>query len=272
MVHWRMREQPSAAEPYFERVRKADPTHAGMLNFFREQCIARNDKAKLVQILTDAQRAADGPELKKAFAAEIAKLAESQENAAKAIEQYKSVLRTDPENRQARDALKRLYLQTEGYNALVELHRQDLDRKPAGDVEGRLAVLREIASIYRDRAKNDAALVTVLSQIVQLNEKDVDAVRELNRIYESLGRWRDLLSYQQRLAELTESRAEKAGLYRAVARRWFDQFSNVQNAIAAYEALLTVEPIDEEAQQKLRELYLKRRAWPQTWPGRSTHC
>ncbi|WP_437590400.1 tetratricopeptide repeat protein [Sorangium sp. So ce1000] len=265
MVHWRMRGQPQAAEPYFDRVRRADPAHAGMLNFYREVLEQRGDKPRLTTILTDAQRAVpDGPE-KRAIATELARLAESQENAAKAIEQYKSVLRTDPENRQARDALKRLYLQTEGYNALVELHRQDLERTPADDVAGRVAVLREIAAIYRDRAKNDAALVTVLTQIVQLDDKDVDAVRELTRIYESLGRWRDLLSYQQRLAELTESPAEKAGLYRAVARRWFDQFSNVQNAIAAYEALLTVEPIDEEAQQKLRELYLKRRAWPQLY-------
>jgi lipopolysaccharide biosynthesis regulator YciM len=42
-----------------------------------------------------------------------------------------------------------------------------------------------------------------------------------------------------------------------------DQFSNAQNAVSAYEALLEVEPQDTEAQQKLRELYQKRRAWPQ---------
>jgi tetratricopeptide (TPR) repeat protein len=202
MVHWRMRGQPDAAEPYFERVRRADPTHAGMLNFFREWCTAKNDKARLSAILTDAQRAmADGPD-KRALATEIARLAESQENATKAIEQYKTVLRADPDNRDARDALKRLYAHTESWNALVELLRQELERTPHGDAAARVAVLREIAAIYRDRAKNDAALVTVLTQIVQLDEHDTDAVRELTRVYEGLGRWRDLLAYQQKLAEL----------------------------------------------------------------------
>src|SRR5207244_1296389 len=77
MVHWRMRAQPQAAEPFFERVRKADPTHAGMLNFFREHLVAKGDKSRLAGILTDAQRAmADGSE-KVALATEIAKLAES---------------------------------------------------------------------------------------------------------------------------------------------------------------------------------------------------
>lgn len=263
MVHWRMRGQLQAAEPYFERVRKADPTHAGMINFFREHLTAKGDKARLATILTDAQRAmADGPE-KVALATEIAKLAEGAENAQKAIEQYKAVLRTDPENRDAREALKRLYAQAESWNALVELHRQELERTPQDDHPARAAILREIAGIYRDRSKNDAALVTVLTQIVQHDEKAIDAVRELVRVYEALGRWRDLLTYQQKLAELSENPVEKANLFRSAARRWMDQFSNAQNAVAAYEALLEVEPQDAEAQQKLRELYQKRRAWPQ---------
>jgi tetratricopeptide (TPR) repeat protein len=263
MVHWRMRENAAAAEPYFDRVRRQDPAHAGMLSFFREFCLKKGDKARLATILTDAQRAiGDGPE-KRDLATEIAKLAESQENATKAIEQYKNVLRTDPDNRDARDALKRLYTQTEGWNALVELHRQDLERTPATDVAARVAILRDIATIYRERAKNDAALVTVLTQIAQLDEKDAEAIRELVRVYEALGRWRDLLAYQQRLADLSENGVERVNLYRSAARRWLQQFSNVQNAIHAYECLFDVDPSDDEAQQKLKELYQKRRAWPQ---------
>ncbi len=265
MVHWRMRGQPQAAEPYFDRVRRTDPTHAGMLAFFREHLLAKGDKARLYAILTDAQRALPDGQDKRAIASELAKLAESTENAHKAIDQYKNILRTDPDNRDARDALKRLYMQTEGYNALVELYRQELERTPATDVAARAQILRDIATIYRDRAKNDAALVTVLTQLAQLDERDIDAVRELTRIYEALGRWRDLLAYQQKLAELSNDREEKATLYRAAARRWIDQFSNVQNAVAAYEALLEVESNDDEAQQRLKELYLKRRSWPQLY-------
>ena len=36
MVHWRMRGKPEAAEPWFERVRKMDPTNGAVLRFFRE--------------------------------------------------------------------------------------------------------------------------------------------------------------------------------------------------------------------------------------------
>ncbi|MFO0660378.1 MAG: tetratricopeptide repeat protein [Polyangiaceae bacterium] len=265
MVHWRMRNRPDAAEPWFEKLRKLEPAHGGMLSFFREWCEAKKDKVRLLNVLSDAQRALpDGAE-RTAISAEIARMAEGEANPGKAIEQYKAVLRQDPGNRDARDALKRLYVQTESWNPLVEVLRQELERTSPDDRVSRLTVLREMAAVYKQHIKSDTALVTVLTQIAQLDEQDLDTIRELARVYEALSRWRDLLVYQQKLADHVPDVAEKVALYTAVARRWLEQFSNVQNGIDAYEALLRVEPTNEEARSKLRELYTKRRAWPQLY-------
>src|SRR6185503_9492676 len=109
MVNWKMRKKPELAEPYFDRLRRFEPAHSGMLGFFREFCTAANDRARLLTILTDAQRSlADGPE-KTTLATEIARLAEAGANAQKAIDQYKTILRHDPANQEARKSLKRLY-------------------------------------------------------------------------------------------------------------------------------------------------------------------
>jgi tetratricopeptide (TPR) repeat protein len=261
MVHWRMRGKPDAAEPWFEKVRKILPAHQGMLTFFREWCSARGESARLAVVLTEAQRTLpEGPE-RNAVVAEIAKLAEEGANANKAIEQWRSILRQDPKNKEARDALKRLYRQTAAYNALTDLLRQELEKIPQGDDAARLGVLREIASVYRDHVKSDSALVTVLAQIVQLDPTDLNAVRELVRVYEALQRWRDLLTTQARQADLEPEQSVKAELWRAVARRWLDQFANVQNALESYEKLHSIAPKDREAVERLRELYTKRRAY-----------
>jgi tetratricopeptide (TPR) repeat protein len=261
MVHWRMRGRPEAAEPWFERLRKLDPAHPGMLSFFREWCSTRGESVRLAAILGDAQRAtADGPD-RAAIVAEIAKLAEEGANAQKAIEQWRTVLRQDPLNKEARHALKRLYRQTASWNALTDLLRQELDKLAADDAAGRLPVLREIAVVYRDEVKSDSALVTVLTQIVQLDPTDLASVRELARVYESLQRWRDLLTMQARQAELEPDDGVKAELWRTIARRWLDQFSNVQNAVEAYEKLRAVDTHDREAIDRLKELYAKRRAY-----------
>jgi golgin subfamily B member 1 len=261
MVHWRMRGRPEAAEVWFERLRKLDPAHPGMLAFFREWCSTRGETGRLATVLGDAQRATpDGPE-RGAIVAEIAKLAEEGANAQKAIEQWRAVLRQDARNKEARDALKRLYRATASWNALSDLLRQELDKLTSDDAAGRLPVLREIAVVYRDEVKSDSALVTVLTQIVQLDPTDLASVRELARVYESLQRWRDLLTMQARQAELEPESGVKAELWRTIARRWLDQFSNVQNAVEAYEKLHLVEPADREAVDRLKELYAKRRAY-----------
>jgi tetratricopeptide (TPR) repeat protein len=261
MVHWRMRGKPEAAEPYFERLRKLDPAHPGMLSFFREWSGARGESARLATVLSEAQRAMpEGPE-RTAVVAEIAKLAEEGANAQKAIEQWRSVLRQDGKSRDAREALKRLYRQTASYGALIDLLRQELEKIPSDDAAARLPILRDIAGIYRDHMKSDSALVTVLTQVVTLDPTDLSSVRDLVRVYQSLQRWRDLLTMQARQADLERDPGVKADLWRAIARRWLDQFSNVQNAVEAYEKLHAIAPKDEEAVDKLKELYAKRRSY-----------
>lgn len=266
MLLWKKAGRLRDAESWFERIARVEPAQPLALEFYREFAAAEHDDKRLMDVLGAAQRAMkDGPE-KTAITAEIARLAEGQANAQKAVEQYKGVLRQDPDNVEARDALKRLYKQTQGYNALVELLRQELERTDAADVQKRVAILREVAAVYRLHLKSDTALVSVLNQIVQLDEKldenDVLEVRELVQLYEKLQRWRDLLTNQLKLAEITPDADEKKELYRAVARRWLEQFSNVQNATEAYEALFKVDPSDSEARERLAELYKKRRAWP----------
>ncbi|MDB4998362.1 MAG: domain protein putative component of TonB system, partial [Myxococcaceae bacterium] len=261
MVHWKMRGRPESAEPFFERLRRLEPAHAGTIAFFRDYLGERGDTARLTSILTDAHRAMPDGEAKAALVAELAKLNEQGENSTKAIEQWRALLRQDPKNNTARDALKRLYRQTAGWSALADLLRAELEKIPADDKAARLPVLREIAQIYGEQVKSDSALVTVLSQIIALDPTDATAVRELVRVYASLGRWRDLLTTQSRLAEIESDPAAKAVLYRDVARRWLEQFSNVQNAVEAYEKLHEVVPEDQEANDKLRELYTKRRAY-----------
>ena len=266
MLLWKKAARVHEAESWFERIARVEPTQPLVLEFYREYATVEQDEKRLMDVLGAAQRAMKDGSEKTALSTEIARLAEGQANAQKAIEQYKGVLRQEPSNVEARDALKRLYKQTQGYNALVELLRQELERTDATDLAARVAILREVATVYRAHLKSDTALVSVLNQIVQLDEKldenDVQEVRELVQLYEKLQRWRDLLTNQLRLAEITPDIEEKKELYRAVARRWLEQFSNVQNATDAYEALLVVEPRDAEARERLAELYKKRRAWP----------
>ncbi|MBL8718308.1 MAG: tetratricopeptide repeat protein [Myxococcales bacterium] len=264
MINWRMRNRPEAAEPYFEKMRRAEPAHPAMLSFFRDYLPPKNEVGRLVQILTDAQRAMpEGPE-RQTLGTELAKLSEETQGAGKAIEHWRNVLRQDATNQEARDSLRRLYYRTEAWPALVDLVRQQADKLPPND-PARVPLLRELMELHRDKTKQDTALVPVLNQLIQLEPADIDAVREQVRVFEALNRPRDLVTAQTRLAELEQNPVVKAELCRAVARQWLEKFSNIQNALDAYEKVVEQIPDDEEATAKLRELYGKRRAFKQLY-------
>jgi tetratricopeptide (TPR) repeat protein len=270
MLYWKKLGNARAADPWFTRIAKVEPANEAMLAFYREYCTSLGDDGRLMDMLGAAQRSLkDGSKDKAAIAAELGRLAEGQANAQKAIEQYKAVLRNDPDNGEAREKLKGFYKQTQSHNALVELLRQQLERLPADAYQARLAVLREVATIYREYIKNDTALLSVLNQIVQLDDKldehDVNEMREIVALYDRLGRARDMITYQLKLADITPDVEEKKQLYRLAGRRWLEQFSNAQNAADAYAALLKLDPKDREARERLEELYRKRRAWSQLY-------
>ncbi len=262
MLHWKKRESLGDAALWFERIRAIEPTNGALLEFYRQYCASNEDEALLLKVLQGAQRVLPEGKDKQAITTEIAKLAENQQDAQKAIDQYKALLRQDPANEDARTSLKSLYRKTQGYNQLVDLLRHELEALSEDDKESRLRILREVASVYREHLPSETSLVSALNQILAADDQDTATVRELIGLYEKLGRWRDLLANQQRLAELTQDEEEKASLLRAAGNRWLSQFSNVQNATAAFEALLQVVPSDREARDTLAELYRKRRAWP----------
>ena len=261
MLHWKKRDDGEAAAEWFARILALEPGHPLGLNFFRQHCEQTGDEGRLLEVLTTAQKSMPDGDEKAALSGEIAKLAEGQSDGKQAIEQYKAVLRSDPQNVEARQALKRLYEASGAHNALVELLRLELERLPRDATEERLSLLWEVAGIYRSGIQSDSALVKALNQVLQIDPNSQDACRELIGLYQTLGRWRELLNTQEKLAELSDDPEVKKELYREVGRAWLER-NNVQNASKAFQALRDVDPTDAEATERLGDLYRKRRAWP----------
>ena len=261
MLHWKKRDDGEAAAEWFARILALEPGHPLGLNFFRQHCEQTGDEARLLEILTTAQNGMPDGDEKVALSGEIAKLAEGQSDGKQAIEQYKAVLRSDPHNVEARQALKRLYEASGAHNALVELLRLELERLPRDATDERLLLLWEVAGIYRSGIQSDSALVKALNQVLQIDPDSQDACRELIGLYQTLGRWRELLNTQEKLAELADDPEVKKELYREVGRAWLER-NNVQNASKAFQSLRDVDPADAEATERLGDLYRKRRAWP----------
>lgn len=264
MLYWRRLSDLDSAEMFFRRIRKADPLHPAALDFYREYYLQKNEGAKLLQVLKQAQKALpdDDTDGKRAFAVEIAEVAEAHlGNPEKAIDAWKGMLRREPDASDARAALKRLYRKTEKWNALLDMMKEEVERLPEDDIDGRVAGLLEVVTIYADQG-NDVMVINTYNAILKLTPDNVQALDALADKYKNLGRWNDLISVLSRKAELDQvADAERVEILREIASIWSDRFGNLAQAIKPLEALVELAPSDADAVEQLKNIYTKRRQW-----------
>lgn len=276
MVHWRIRGQGEAAEPYFARLRKIDPANPGMLDFYRaflgaklegEPSEADEARSRLLTLLADALRVAEG-KAKLEVAVELARLAQRSDATDRAIDAWKTVQRLDAANAEAGGALRDLYRRGQKWNALVETMRAELEALPAGssdpEVRGRrVSLLEELITIYRHELKLDAMAVSTYNQLLEEEPTNAEALAQLAETYESMGRWNDLINVLGRVADAMSDPAEKVAVLMRVARLWIDRFANYNQATKPLEAVVELEPENREALGELKTIYTKKRSWKQ---------
>jgi len=268
MILWRHVGDLDAAEDYFRRLRRIDPAHPAALDFYRAYHGGKNEPAKLVAILRQAEKAlppaGTSPATDaraRALAIEIAELSETG-TPDKAIDAWKQMLRLDPTSTEAREALKRLYHKAERWNALLDLLKDEAERLPADDVAGRKARLFEMIAIYRDRLRQDPMVINTYNAVLKLDPDDARAADELAAKYRAMARWQDLINVLGRKAELTSvPLPTRVALLREVADLWLERFNNHAQAVRPLERLIELAPSDLDAINRLKDIYGKRRQW-----------
>ncbi len=174
------------------------------------------------------------------------------------LETLRVRLRRDPTDGDARSRLKGHYRLQGPAAALVELLRYELGSSE--NAETRRGALAALCDVHRNMARNDAALMGTLSQLVALEPLDRPAARELAELLEKHGRWRDALVVFGKIAESEADPSAKLEATRTLARRWQAQMAQAPQAAEAWEKVLHLAPTDDEAFAALREILTKRHA------------
>ncbi|MCP4196909.1 MAG: hypothetical protein GY762_07130, partial [Proteobacteria bacterium] len=262
MIHWRMRENPIAAEDYFKKLRRIEPAHEGMISFYRTQAEETGDSKQLLQVLSDAQRATEDTALTDQWTKEIAQLAaEDGGNVERAIDAWKSVLRKEPDHAEAKSELKRLYREGEKWNALLDLLKSDAESLPTGQVQEKVTIYEEIVKIYRDYLSLGTLVINTYKTILSLDLENESARAALSETYHREGRWNDLIALLTQRASTTQNADEKVDFLLQVANLWIERFNNFNRAVGPLEEVLDIDPKNEGAIDILRSVYQKRRAW-----------
>ncbi len=261
MVHWRFREDPESAEPYFARLRKIDAAHPGMLDFYRERIGDQDAEGRLLTILGDALRTTTDPERQLQLARELGHRANSANRPERALEAWKLVERLSPGDLDARTALQQLYESSGKWNALSESIRGEIEALSPSAKDEKLRLLRDLIPIYRDALDLDSMLIQVYAEILTLAPHDPEALTALAELYEASGRWNELIQILDRQAEIAKGSDEQIALYLREADLWVERFGNLNQATEPLEQVIALQPDHAYALARLKEIYTKKRKW-----------
>ncbi len=261
MVHWRFRNDPESAEPYFARLRKIDAAHPGMLDFYRDQIGSEDSEGRLLTILGDALRTTTDTELQLQLARELAHRADAANRPERALEAWKLVERLSPGDMDARTALQQLYEGSGKWKALSESIRGEIEALSPDATNEKLRLLRDLIPIYRDALSLDSMLIQVYAEILSLSPHDPEALAALAELYQGSERWNELIQVLDRQAEMAQDSEERVALYLRVADLWVERFGNLNQATRPLEQVIAIQPDHPDALARLKEIYTENRKW-----------
>ena len=183
-----------------------------------------------------------------------------QKDLAEAARVYDLILRIDPSDPEALEALERFHERAHDWAKLVEVLRLRLASAPAGDAA--TALLKRIAQICEEGLRDEGRAVEHYLRILEIAPGNREALEALGRIYESTEQWADFIDVTRRQIRVTTDRNVKALLYFKCGSVMEAKFGKEVDAIRYYDAAIKTSPSCLPAVHGLRDLYRRREDWP----------
>lgn len=216
----------------------------GLIGAYEKRAGGARDDEKKLETLRRAARVA------------AAKLKDNEE----AARIYEQILRIQPADTEASDALERFYEGNENWAKLVDVLRIRLAGAPAGDAA--TALLRRIAQISEEGLRDEDKAVEHYVRILEIAPGNKEALDALGRIYESTEQWAEFIDVTRRQIRVTTDRNVKALLYFKCGSVMEAKFGKEEDAIRYYDAAIKTSPSCLPAVHGLRDLYRRREDWP----------
>lgn len=233
-------DRPAEAAAQLRALTALQPDDAAALRALQRLLIVQRDRPALVDALRREAETADPPR-RLALATREAEAHEAL-GQPEAVERcWRAALELDPAYLPALRGLGRLLYQHGRWRDLAALHREELDTLPSDDPQ-RAGLLGKLAELYEFRLAEATLAAEAYERVLALRPQAPDALAGLERLYGGMERWEDLARVlAARAADLTEPGDRAAVLFRLAELR-HEHIGDLEGALDAYEASLTLRP------------------------------
>jgi tetratricopeptide (TPR) repeat protein len=269
---------PAQARVWYRRALAYDPGREEVFSALEALLLRGEAWDELLALYRDAADRADDRDARKGYQFKIATIDEERRgDAARAIEDYRAILDTDPADRTAVERLDALLVRTEAWTDLAELlERRIADALDAeeravfrfrlgklrverlDDPRGAVESFREILDERRDHKEAIRALEGVADANPELR---LAIVEVLEPIYRELDDWRRLVVALNLRLAASEDPIERGQLLREIGTLKELRDGDVKAAFAAFSQAFAADPADGEAREAAERLAAEHGLW-----------
>ncbi|MFN7131628.1 MAG: tetratricopeptide repeat protein, partial [Myxococcales bacterium] len=228
----------------------------------------KKDFNAVAEILIRARDFEVEPDVRSKLQAEVAELYEREiADPEAAIAGYRMALEFDPGNRDALNALERLYTKLDRPAELLGVYDAQLQ---LAEVKERVKILFKSAGIWESKYQHLENADACFEAVLAVDPQNLNAIKELERIRRSdaeakrpaTARWEDLLRAYERHLGLHPETGEQVELLVQMGEVYYRELKKIDKAAQIFQRALDLNPSSRDAMHALGLLYERSGNWP----------
>lgn len=173
---------------------------------------------------------------------------------------YREALDFDPANRDALEALEHIYTKMDRPAELLNIYERQMEL--ASDYRDRVKILFRSAALWEDKFQNLGNADGCIEELLQIDPQNLQAIRALERLRRTQGRWEDLVKVIDRHIQQSTSSEEQSDLCVEIGDVFHQHLKAVDKAVHQYDRALELNPANLRAMHALGTLYERSGNWP----------
>jgi tetratricopeptide (TPR) repeat protein len=248
-----------------QRLLELDPSDLGAASALERYYEDAQDRGGLVALLkrrlANARNANESVELLKRIARASEEGAQDVDTA---TEHYQKILELQPENRDALDALARIYESTEQWNEFIDVTRKQI--KITSDRNTKALLYFRCGSVNEAKFNREQEAIRYYDLAIKTSSACLPAVHGLRDLYRRREEWPRVIETLELEVKLWEDDKERAGVFAQIGGIYETQLADAERAMHYYESALTVDPDCLPANQALFDFFFAHGAWEKAQP------
>ncbi len=251
---------PEYAIPYYQQILALDPGNVPAMRQMAELYRTTQQWETLAQVLGRLVEMTDDNVVRAETFVQMGELAQENLGLPEQAEGYfQRALSEEAQNVPALEALERIYREKGRWNELLDVLKRKADalEEPDAVLEAKL----NIAEAYETRIGDVQAAIEIYRDVLSADDRNLSALRGLERLYTHTEQWPSLLEVLQSQYEVVTTEKERVSILTRLAAMEESEFLRPDHAAERLELVLDIDPTHDEALNGLARLYHGMQRW-----------